>query len=451
MNTIALKCIANILILFLIWSNTLQAQKISGFTASQNQVILAWNQLFFKLCLKNDGYRVTVATRVLAYSNWAAYEAITPVMKNHKSILKFRFETQFPNSKKIQPIVAANYAYYLSFLHFFPKIDTNQRKTIDSLNSYFDNKLLTENHEKDIQLSKYWAKTVVDSIIKKANIDGGANAYLQNKPLDYADKMPKGEGLWQRTYPDYLYALTPYWGDVKTILIHKDSIHFIPPIQYSIDTNSLFFKQAKEVYLLAQNSDKEQLTISQFWSDDIQFFTPDIASHFISIACQLIEKKQLGLEESSHLITKLAIGLFDGSIICWKEKYLFNVLRPITYIRNNIDAQWRTNLNDDFKGGIKNRGITPAHPSYPSGHSVFGAIAQIVFEDTFKETFSFTDYTYANRNDLGRIIRSYESFESMALENAYSRLNLGVHFRMDCDEGLRIGYQIGNQLNKIKL
>lgn len=416
-----------------------------------NEVVIAWNQLFFRLCMKNDGYRVTVATRVLAYSNWAAYEAIIPSTKYYQSLGKRDVIIELPkyySTRKLNPFVAANNAYYLSFLHFFPNIDINQRKTIDSLDLFFENKYAISTDKEDVIESKKWAEVVTDSILKRANADGGANAYLQNKPLDYADKMPRGEGLWQRTFPDYLHALTPYWGEVKTILIQKDSVNFVPPIPYSIDTNSLFFNQAKEVYQLARNTNEEQLKISEFWSDDIQFFTPDIASHFVSIACQLIKKRNFDLEESSHLMTKLTIGLFDGSIICWKEKYQFNVVRPVTYIRNHIDSDWRTNLNDKFKGGLKNMGITPAHPSYPSGHSVFGAIAQVIFEDTFGKNYLFMDSTYIDKNDFKASPRILNDFEEMALENAYSRIYLGVHFRMDCEEGLRVGYQIGRDLKK---
>lgn len=39
----------------------------------------------------------------------------------------------------------------------------------------------------------------------------------------------------------------------------------------------------------------------------------------------------------------------------------------------------------------------------------------------------------------------------MAKENAYSRIPLGVHMCMDCTEGLRLGYEISNALNKYQL
>ena len=38
----------------------------------------------------------------------------------------------------------------------------------------------------------------------------------------------------------------------------------------------------------------------------------------------------------------------------------------------------------------------------------------------------------------------------MSEENAYSRIYLGVHFRMDCSEGVRMGYQVGRRVNAMQ-
>jgi hypothetical protein len=36
----------------------------------------------------------------------------------------------------------------------------------------------------------------------------------------------------------------------------------------------------------------------------------------------------------------------------------------------------------------------------------------------------------------------------MAIENAFSRVLMGVHYKNDCEEGLRLGFEIGNLVNK---
>jgi hypothetical protein len=39
----------------------------------------------------------------------------------------------------------------------------------------------------------------------------------------------------------------------------------------------------------------------------------------------------------------------------------------------------------------------------------------------------------------------------MADENAYSRMLIGVHFRNDCEEGLRLGKLVGKKVVDLKL
>jgi hypothetical protein len=39
----------------------------------------------------------------------------------------------------------------------------------------------------------------------------------------------------------------------------------------------------------------------------------------------------------------------------------------------------------------------------------------------------------------------------MATENGFSRIPLGVHLRMDCTEGLRLGYEISDAVNSFDL
>ena len=55
-------------------------------------------------------------------------------------------------------------------------------------------------------------------------------------------------------------------------------------------------------------------------------------------------------------------------------------------------------------------------------------------------TYTFTDGCHQGRTDFfGSDARTYTSFAQAGAQNALSRIPLGVHFRMDCDEGVRMG------------
>lgn len=430
-------------------ANTLQPSPKSPHDYDRT-VVASWNKLFFSICRNTEGYRVPVAVRVLGYMNWAAYESVAPAMRDYQSIAEQHKKIVLPIADMQQEYhwaATANAAYYTTIKHFFPQMDVIRLKWVDSLYNVFK-----AQHQKDCapdiwERSNQYGIAVAQVINLYAETDEGAATFRENKPVRYSQEMPVGEDKWRRTYPDFLYALTPYWGKVHPISVSIDTSDFIAPLPFDKTAGSAFYKQAEEVYLTAKNINDEQRWIAEYWSDDIQFFTFDTGSRFMSIALQILEQQNADLETSLLVCAKMGIGLFDGSIACWKEKYHYNLLRPVSYIRAYIDPTWVSNLRDKYKGGIKNVGITPAHPAYPSGHSVFGAVAAAVLSASFGNEISFWDRSHEDRKDFLGMSRSFESFDTMMLENAYSRIGLGVHYRMDCEEGLRIGKIVGNGVN----
>ncbi|MBK6785186.1 MAG: phosphatase PAP2 family protein [Saprospiraceae bacterium] len=137
------------------------------------------------------------------------------------------------------------------------------------------------------------------------------------------------------------------------------------------------------------------------------------------------------------------MAMADAAIAIWNSKYIYNVRRPIEFIRENIDPNWKTVLNNPYTN-VKS--VTPEFPAYPSGHSGFGGSAALILTDIFGNNRQFTDNCHKNRFEFIGVPRSYNSFMEAGIENAYSRLPLGVHYRMDCDEGLRMGYLAANRV-----
>ena len=136
---------------------------------------------------------------------------------------------------------------------------------------------------------------------------------------------------------------------------------------------------------------------------------------------------------------KTSMALCDAAIICWDIKYKYQVERPETFIRRNIQPGW-----SPFHSN-------PPFPSYPSGHAIFGAAAAEVLRASFGDNFSLTDRTHAGRIEFAGKPRKFQSFEEMANENAFSRVLLGVHYRMDCEEGLRLGKIVGKRVSEVSL
>ena len=141
------------------------------------------------------------------------------------------------------------------------------------------------------------------------------------------------------------------------------------------------------------------------------------------------------------------MALSDAGVRCWDEKYRFNYLRPIDYIHKVMgETDWNTIMCPDGSGQF----FTPNFPTYPSGHATFGAAAAEVLQDIYGSYFPFTDRCHEDRTEFIGTPRSYNSFIEMAEENAYSRVPIGVHFRMDSEAGVDLGRKIGREVNKLK-
>ena len=121
---------------------------------------------------------------------------------------------------------------------------------------------------------------------------------------------------------------------------------------------------------------------------------------------------------------------------CWATRYGDNLLRPITDIRQHVDAAWGDQLPL----------TTPPFPEHTSGHSVQSGAAARVLTDLF-EPLPFTDRTHVDR---GFPPRPFESFDAAADEAAISRLYGGIHYRRAIEEGLRQGRIVGDAVNRLQ-
>jgi hypothetical protein len=208
---------------------------------------------------------------------------------------------------------------------------------------------------------------------------------------------------------------------------------------YSTDPSSDYYKDHLEVSEMVKNMTEENHWIAEFWSDDLTGVTFSPPARIFAIVNQVISKEGLDLEETLHLYCVLGIATNDAAVAAWKSKYTYNTERPETYIHKYIDPDFRTILGE----AIGKPGLNPAFPGYPSGHSTFSGIAITILENFFGKEYEITDVCHYGRADFDGYPRTFTNWQQMFEENAYSRIPLGVHIRMDCQEGLRLGRSVG--------
>jgi hypothetical protein len=186
------------------------------------------------------------------------------------------------------------------------------------------------------------------------------------------------------------------------------------------------------VFETVANLTDEQRAIALFWADTPgQTGTPP--GHWISILGQVIGENDLALDVAAEAYAKVGLAEMDAFICCWFVKYEFNLLRPITYIRDLFDPEWNSPIP------------TPPFPEYTSGHSTQSAAAAQVLTDRLGDI-PFTDHTH---DDLGFPPRSFDSFWEAAEEAAISRLYGGIHYRAAIEKGLDQGRCIGKSVSAL--
>lgn len=425
-------------------------QGSSSDVADINPAVLSqWTDMLLEVERYAEGMRPNASARAFAYINLAAYEALVPGMSEYSTNadrlegLRIR-EDRLPRNPDWQ--IVLNTVYSETMDHFLFNVPRNIKSGIASLERRLNNTLSENVSNRVEEDSRRWGRYVARQVIAYSQTDRSAEEQIRDpQPLSY--EPPTGDGYW--TYSaDAERAWFPYWESVRTFAIAPDQTTTVAPVAYSENSGSNYFTQMMEVYTennSAKENDDEQLWIAEFWSDDVEGLMMSPPARQFSIANQLVDQYNLDLEEALVLYLKLGFSLNDAAVSTWKYKYEYMVMRPNVFIHEFIDPEFQTNLYRLVFWP------NPSFPGYPSGHSCFASAAAGVFIDAFGSATNFTDRSHEGRTEFRGAPRTFTSFEQMADENGYSRIPLGVHVRMDCTEGLRLGYEIANAVNELDL
>lgn len=411
----------------------LESRSANSFSAD---VANKWLNLEGDMCWKTAGFTPPVVARAYAYTSLSLYEAILPGMPENRSLIAQL--DQAPAMPKAQPGMeyfwpaSANAAFAEMMRAMFKTATGVKLARIDSLEMALNQEFVGQADAEVLKRSQAYGKSVAEAIYQWSKSDGGDEGYLKNFPVSYTP--PVGDGMWVPTGKST--ALLPYWGNNRPFRKEVLTQASMPgPLAFSSDPHSEFYKEALETYNAVKNATPEQVEIANFWScDPGTSATP--AGHSFSIMTQVLQKKNASLALAAEAYAKLGVALNDAFICCWKEKYKYNLIRPVTYINRYIDANWKPLLE------------TPPFPEYASGHSVESATSATIMAALFGDEFSFDDHTNASK---GMKPRHFERFSDFAMEAAMSRIYGGIHFRRAAMEGIKEGQRIGQIYNAIRL
>jgi hypothetical protein len=419
-----------------------QATDMSAATINQTdaQVAHSWLTLQLKFIKEDARFTPPVASRSLGYAGITLYETVVGKMPQYRSIASQIGAPEMPRmpNDAVDEALAANKALHDLLISFFTYTGNARNNEVQLA--------CQQLYQQNLEV---FSANVPPSKIKRSTDHGAAvaaavYAWSATDPIGHEGQLhntdpsyivPAVPGAWQPTPPAYAPPVQPHWGGVRTFSKGALGGLCLPvdPIPFSTEVGSPFYNQAMEVYQVYQNLTAEQSTIATYWADGGGTITPP--GHMVSIAMQVLQQERASLAQSALAYCKVGMAVNDAFVSCWKAKYVYVLMRPVTYIRAYIDPNWLPHWP------------TPPFPSYGSGHATQSGAACQVLSDLFGNDYAFTDHT----NDyLGFAPRSFSSFFDAAEEAAISRLYGGIHYTMDNENAYAAGINIGKEIRKIR-
>jgi hypothetical protein len=384
----------------------------------------------------HDIFSPPVAARIYAYMSIAGYEAAIQGNNSYQTVAnQVNGLTEVP-----APEPNLEYCFELASVQAMLRVGRTLVFSEDKMDVYYEKVMKqfrdTGMPEEVFERSVEYGTKVADHVLAWS----GKDNYKQTRSFPKYS-IESSPATWKPTPPAYMDAVEPHWNKIRPFIIDSPA-QFKPvdPTAFSLDKKSQFFKEATEVYEMVKNLSDEQREIAFFWDCNpfimnvkghVMFATKKISpgGHWMNITHVACKKANADFHQSIEAYVRVSIGLIDGFISCWDEKYRSRVIRPESYINQHIDEDWVPVLQ------------TPPFPEYTSGHSVISSASAVILTKLFGDNFAFTDSTEI---EFGLSARNFKSFMEASDEAAISRMYGGIHYRPAVENGVVEGRAIGS-------
>jgi membrane-associated phospholipid phosphatase len=254
------------------------------------------------------------------------------------------------------------------------------------------------NYPSDVEAGLALGQAVGERAVARGKADGS------DAKWDGSGRLT-GEGYWVPTPPRFVEnPVEPLGGTWETwVLPNGDAVRPAAPPEYG---SPLWQAELEAVQEATSNRTLEQVRIVEYWASKGPF------GSFTEYALDLIERNRLDDAHTARVLALMSVAQADAVIAVWDAKYTYWTERPIT-------------ADPDLDMLLP----TPAYPSYPSGFSAVVGSAAVILSHLFP--------------------RAEVDLMSSAAEAAAQRCWSGIHYPIDDDIGLEMGYQVGRLVNTV--
>ncbi len=381
------------------------------------------------------------AGRVLGYIGLAAWEAVCQGVPQGRSLSGQIRDYEAPafDSDKVYDwgIVLCTTMRQL-IPELLEGMSNQQRFALEKLAAAQEDSLmrrgLTERVRQD---SRFWGGQVAAAIAARARRDGRL-AIRQLVPV-LPERNAEFPQYWTPVSPNPK-PTEPLWSRVNTFVLEPNTAcQPAEPLPYSTAPESRWYQEALELANIPKNTASR--LIAFHWEDE-PGHSSTAAGHWMNIARQLLEREGSHLADCARLYCLVGMAIADATSLSWSVKYRYFLLCPITYIRENIAANWTPLV------------FTPNHPEYISEYAAIAAASSALL------TSELGDSGFIDRTHLGSLLytpeggpfvlpeRLFGSLTQAAQEAAFAAVRGGKRFRRSCDEGWQAGLCVAKQVSR---
>lgn len=375
--------------------------------AANPDAVVTWNLITVK-ATKTAGLNSNLGSRVEAIEAIAVYDAVNSIKPFGTP---YHYRGTVTDKASLQATVA--YAAHAVLSYYFPA----QQKSLDSLLAISIASITDGKPGK----AKHIGEAAAADIIALRTNDGSGPLTTYTGPAH-----PKA-GQYRPTPGKFVPSIDVEWGTVRPFIL-KDCKQFLPAPPYAL--NSEAYKKALAEVAAVGNSKstlrtEDQTHIAQFYKQDAEL-TVNEGARILAV------NNNTPLEKNALIFALVDIAEADARIEVWGGKYTYLFWRPVTAL--NADSSGNVTDYSKWTPLIN----TPAHPSYPSGHSATVAAGYDILTKFYGDQQAVELHT----TTPGEPSRIVESLSKVEWENGYSRVYGGIHYPFENTAAQDIGHKV---------
>lgn len=261
---------------------------------------------------------------------------------------------------------------------------------------------------------------------------------------DTAYVLPAFPGMWQPAPPANSAPTFGFYREAVPFAL-VSSTQFLPPSPPLL-TSERYARDLNETKLIGAAGSGARTAEQTLMAQVVHGVNTSTASFGVwnNVAADLVRSRGLSLVDAARLFALLNVSITDGLQTSFTSKFVYNLWRPVTAIRQaDIDMNDATTADPAWLPLLP----TPFYPAYAGNMACLTAAAARSLALSFGRDDIPFSATWTRTMNLESVTREFASFSDMARMMALSRIHGGIHFRFDTDGSLAVCGKVADYIH----